>query len=93
MHGLRVNTSTARYPADEVRKIRASVKNLEIVAAEPNYIRSHYYRREFYKCQGRVNKLARVGHIQHEKLIGRLLKIKPLPSHTDIEIVKKLLNE
>lgn len=74
VHGLRVNTSTARFPADEIRKIRAAVHNLEIVAKEPNYIRSHYYRREFYKCQGRVNKLARVGHIQHKKLIEKLKK-------------------
>lgn len=92
VHGLRVNTSTARFPADEIRKIRAAVHNLEVVAKEPNYIRSHYYRREFYKCQGRVNKLARVGHSQHKKLIEKLIKIRPLPSHTDIEIVKKIID-
>ena len=92
VHGLRVNTKTARFPADEVRKIRAAVKNIEIVAKEPNYIRSHYYRREFYKCQGRVHKLARVGHTQHKKLKERLQKITPLPSHTDIEIVKKIID-
>lgn len=91
VHGLRVNTKTARFPADEVRKIRAAVKNMEIVAKEANYVRSHYYRREFYKCQGRVHKLARVGHIQHEKLKERLQKITPLPSHTDIDIVKKII--
>lgn len=93
VHGLRVNTKTARFPADEVRKIRAAVKNIEIVAKEPNYIRSHYYRREFYKCQGRVHKLARVGHTQHKKLKERLQKIAPLPSHTDIEIVKKIIDK
>ena len=91
VHGLRVNTKSARFPADEVRKIRAAVKNIEIVAKEVNYIRSHYYRREFYKCQGRVNKLARVGHSQHKKFIERLQKIKPLPSNADIEIVKKII--
>lgn len=93
VHGLRVNTKTARFPSDEVRKIRAAVKSMETVAKEPNYVRSHYYRREFYKCQGRVHKLARVGHMQHKKLKERLQKIMPLPSHTDIEIIKKIIEK
>lgn len=92
VHGLRVNTSTARYPADEVRKIRAAVKNLEIVAREPNYIRSIHYGREFYKCQGRVNKLARVGHSQHSNFMKRLDCIRPMPSLIDISIAEKIID-
>lgn len=84
VHGLRINFKEPRLPTDEVSRIRASVKNLEGLAAEGNYRTSHSYRHDFNRCMGRVNKLKRVGHNQHAGLMGRLKKIYPLPSKKDV---------
>jgi RNA-directed DNA polymerase len=70
-----------------VRRIRAAVKNVEPLAKEANYRTTHSYRHDFNRCMGRVNKLARVGHLQHKKLIRRLKSVQPLPSRRDIERV------
>ena len=85
VHGLRVDFSQPRLPPEEPRRIRASVKNLELLASTPGYRASRAYRRDFNRCLGRVNKLARVGHTQHEVLLKRMKRILPLPSHKDIE--------
>lgn len=84
VHGLRVCFKEPRLPAHEVKRLRAAVKNLEIVAKERHYRTTHAYRKDFNRCQGRVNKLARVGHNQHARLISRLKAIQPLPSKKDI---------
>lgn len=91
VHGLRVGFSTPRLPADEVRRIRAAVRNVESLAAENNYRTSHSYRHDYNRCMGRVNKLRRVGHNQHENLKRRLLLIKPLPSLKDIGRAKQMV--
>ncbi|MFQ1728295.1 reverse transcriptase family protein [Aeromonas veronii] len=88
VHGLRVNFHTPRLPSDEVGRIRASVKNVELRAATNNFRTSKAYRKAFERCLGRVHKLARVGHNAHTKLRDRLLKIQPLPSQRDIDRVK-----
>jgi RNA-directed DNA polymerase len=84
VHGLRVIFKEPRLPADEVRRIRAAVKNLEGLAAEPRYRITHAYRHDFNRCMGRVNKLSRVGHKQHSILLKRLKKIFPLPAKKDV---------
>lgn len=85
VHGLRVDFSQPRLPPEEPRKIRASVKHLELLAASPGYRASRAYRKDFNRCLGRVNKLQRVGHSQHGPLVERLQSILPLASHKDIE--------
>lgn len=85
IHGLRVCFKEPRLPASEVGRIRASVKNVERIANETNYRMSHAYRHDFNRCMGRVNKLARVKHNQHGKLVSRLNAVYPLPSKKDIE--------
>ncbi|MGN6140389.1 MAG: reverse transcriptase family protein [Ralstonia sp.] len=92
VHGLRVDFDQPRLPPDEPKRIRAAVKNLEMLAAGPGYRASHSYRRDFNRCMGRVNKLGRVGHNQHSVLLGRLRKILPLPSHMDIERIEKIID-
>lgn len=94
VHGLRVAFREPRLPSNEVRNIRSAVHNVERLAKEDLYRMSHPYRRDFNRCMGRVNKLSRVGHRQHEQLVNRLRKVVPLPSHNDIKrstrIVEKL---
>lgn len=91
VHGLRVAFKEPRLPGDEVRKIRAAVHSIELMAREPNYRTSHPYRRDFNRCMGRVNKLSRVGHQQHSTLVSRLRKVVPLPSPKDIERAIKII--
>ncbi|HFH4391975.1 reverse transcriptase family protein [Pseudomonas aeruginosa] len=91
VHGLRIGFSTPRLPSDEVRRIRAAVRNVELLAKENNYRTSHAYRHDFNRCMGRVNKLERVKHNQHQSLVRRLKDIKPLPSIRDIGRAKKML--
>lgn len=88
VHGLRVCFAEPRLPADEVRRIRAAVQSLEIVAKEKNYRQTYPYRKDFNRCMGRVNKLARVGHNQHANFVSRLHKILPLPSAREVDYVK-----
>ncbi len=94
VHGLRVSFSEPRLPSDEVRRIRAAVRNVETISSERAYRLTHAYRHDFNRCMGRVNKLARVGHNQHKPLKNRLLAVYPLPSKRDIsrsiQIVSRL---
>lgn len=91
VHGLRVGFKEPRLPADEVRRIRAAVKNIETLAQERNYKTTHSYRKDFNRCMGRVNKLKRVGHNQHAQLINRLRKVFPLPSPKDLDRVEMIV--
>jgi RNA-directed DNA polymerase len=91
VHGLRVDFDQPRLPPEEPKRIRAAVKNLELLAAGPGYRASRSYRKDFNRCMGRVNKLGRVGHSQHPILLRRLRDILPLPSHMDIERAEKLI--
>jgi len=91
VHGLRVSFSTPRLPADEVGRIRAAVRNLESLSVQPGYRTSHGYRHDYNRCMGRVNKLLRVGHNQHEPLLARLNSIKHLPSRRDVNRAKDMV--
>lgn len=93
VHGLRVGFKEPRLPSDEVRKIRAAVHSVELMAREPQYRTSHPYRHDFNRCMGRVNKLHRVGHKQHKPLVDRLKRIRPLPSQKDIERASKIVTK
>ncbi|WP_312996027.1 reverse transcriptase family protein [Achromobacter animicus] len=85
VHGLRVDYQSARLPAQEIGQIRAHVKNLESVAKAYKARTSYAYRKDFARCMGRVNKLARVGHKQHANYLKRLRAIQPLPSGNEAE--------
>lgn len=91
VHGLRVDFNQPRLPPEEPRKIRAAVHNLEKLAASPGYRASRSYRKDFNRCMGRVNKLGRVGHQQHLKMLSKLQNILPLPSHEDIQRAERLI--
>ncbi|WP_351189341.1 reverse transcriptase family protein [Shewanella sp. TB4-MNA-CIBAN-0142] len=93
VHGLRVNFKTPRLPAKEVGKIRASVKHLETFAKDSVFRTSRDYRVLFNKSLGRVNRLKRLGHIQHAPLLGRLLRIEPKPNKSDIGKAKRLVSK
>lgn len=92
VHGLRVAFKEPRLPSDEVRRIRASVRNIECLASETNYRTTHPYRKDFNRCIGRVNKLKRVNHTQYDNLVARLLRILPLPSKKDIERISEQID-
>lgn len=92
VHGLRVSFSEPRLPSDEVRRIRAAVKNIEVIAQENGYRMTHAYRHDFNKCMGRVNKLSRVSHKQHGNLVRRLVKVYPLPSKKDIDRARMIVS-
>lgn len=72
IHGLRVDYNEPRLPPDEPKKIRAAVHNLEQLSKASGYRASRAYRKDFNRCMGRVNKLIRVGHSQHENLLKKL---------------------
>lgn len=91
VHGLRVSFDTPRLPADEVGRIRAAVRNVESLAAQPGYRISHDYRHDYNRCMGRVNKLLRVKHTQHKVLLRRLNAVKPLPSRRDVNRAKDMV--
>ncbi|MEZ8504310.1 reverse transcriptase family protein [Vibrio splendidus] len=93
VHGLRVSFKTPRLPSDEVRRIRSAVQSLESLFTEPNYNTSFSYRKDYQRCVGRVNKLARVNHEKHKTLMARLKKIRPKCSEIDIKISKRVLSK
>ena len=88
VHGMRVNFSEPRYPSDEIRKLRASVHNLERLASQAGYRTTFAYRKDFNRCMGRINKLKRVQHNKHAVLLKKLKKILPLPSKTDLKRIR-----
>jgi RNA-directed DNA polymerase len=92
VHGLRITFDKPRLPAKEVGRIRAAVRRIELLAQEPNYRTSHAYRKDYNRCMGRVNKLSRVVHPQHKKLVRRLVKIRPLPSKKDLDRVDVMIS-
>lgn len=91
VHGLRVSFKSPRLPSDEIRRIRASLQALEKLSSEPAYRTSFGYRKDYFRCLGRVNKLARVKHEKHRLMMNRLKKIIPLPSEIDIKIARLVI--
>lgn len=91
VHGLRVSFKTPRLPSTEISKIRASVKNLEIVANEKGYRNSAAYKKDYNKTLGRVYKLSRIGHSQYKNLLKRVKKIHPISSEKEVLRILKFL--
>ncbi|UUC48131.1 reverse transcriptase family protein [Pseudomonas citronellolis] len=84
VHGLRVNFNSPQIPQAEVNNIRAAVKHLEVIAAQPNARTTADYRRLFERTSGRVNKLKRLGHVKYNRYRRVLKNILPLPSKKDL---------
>ena len=85
VHGLRVEFKQPRLPSKEVANIKASIHSLCQSAKEKKYRKSRGYRKEYNRCMGRTNKLARVGHIKHKEFVSKLKEVKPLPSAVDLK--------
>ncbi|KAF1699672.1 reverse transcriptase [Pseudoxanthomonas suwonensis] len=90
VHGLAVEHSVPRMPAQEYKRIRASVRALENFVTDPGFRTYNAYRRMFNTCQGRVNKLSRLKRVAHASYVNRLRRIRPLPSHRDLAWCKKV---
>ncbi|WP_215822881.1 reverse transcriptase family protein [Cobetia sp. 4B] len=93
VHGLRISFKEPRLPPEEARQIRAAVRNIEKLSKHPDYRTSNAYKKDYNKCIGRVNKLARVKHIQHKKLISRLRKVKPLPNRQAVIRARSMIRQ
>ena len=93
VHGLVVDFATPRLPSSEVSKIRASVNNIVNSATSNNFRTTFTYREQYYRCLGRVNLLARVGHNKHKVFLNKLKKVKPLPSRLDFEKVRNSIDK
>jgi len=89
VHGLRVDHNKPRLPSYEVRKIRASLNNLIGNSIKNNNKTSLAYRVEYNRCMGRINKLGRLGHEKHAVFMGRIKKVRPMPSFQDVRECKK----
>jgi len=92
VHGMRINFKEPRYPSTEVKRLRAAVHNIERLASEPGYRITFAYRKDFSRCMGRINKLKRVKHTAHAKLVVRLKNVLPLPAKVDIKRAKVMIN-
>lgn len=85
VHGILVNNKNPQIPREELMRIRAAAHQLQKLAKQPNMRTSIEYRKLYNSCVGRVNKLSRVNHPQHKKLIKIITAISPLPSKKDID--------
>lgn len=89
VHGLNVTGSSPAMPRYEAKKIRASVRQLEKLAAQKDARTEMWYRREFNRCRGRVYKLERFGkNNSFKNLFNRLEAISPQPSKKDVKYAK-----
>lgn len=88
VHGLRVSFDKPKLPQNESNNIRASVKNLENLAGLDGARTTMWFRTDYNRCMGRVNKLARVKNNKHKALVKRLKAIDPLPSLNDIKYAR-----
>lgn len=90
VHNLRVDFSTPRYDKQEYRRIKSAIHKLSDQKKELLNYRTHYfYRTDHNRCVGLANKLARVNHPSHKKLLKKLSNIRPLPNTNDLNYIKK----
>ncbi|WPP88687.1 reverse transcriptase family protein [Acinetobacter pittii] len=93
VHNLRIDFKTPRYDKEEAKKIRAAIDRLIKQRQIPNY-RSHYfYRADYNRCVGLINKIDRLRHPSSNNLLKKIRKIKPLPNPNDLEYVRKSIFE
>ncbi|MDQ9091257.1 reverse transcriptase family protein [Pseudoalteromonas haloplanktis] len=88
VHGLRVTYSSPTMAKSEMMNIKAAVHNLEMLAKTPNVRTEMWYRKDYNRCMGRVNKLSRIKSPRHKKFIQKLREIRPLPSYKDLKYSK-----
>lgn len=70
VHNLRVDFSTPRYDRQEYKRIKSAIHKLADQKNNLLNYRTHYfYRTDHNRCVGLVNKLARVNHPSHKKLL------------------------
>ena len=95
VHGLTISFKTPTYSKEEVRKIRAAVHQLQIRGTQLHETRSLSYRNDYYRVLGRVNKLSRVKHDKHERLVKilRAEDVRPRPSQFDKKSVLSRFNK
>lgn len=91
VHGLRVHLNSPRLTTLEIKQIKAAVHDLSSRAAINEFRTGFSYRTAFNRVMGRVNKLARVKHKDHKKLVKKLKDIRPLPGDKDVINTSKLL--
>ncbi|WBA58573.1 reverse transcriptase family protein [Providencia sp. 21OH12SH02B-Prov] len=91
VHGLRVDFISPRVSSDEVKRIRASLHNLNMLAKKSNSRTSAAYRKEYNRCLGRINRLGRLGHNKYPIFLESIKKIIPLPSWRDVLKTKAAL--
>jgi len=88
VHGVRVTYSKPSFSKSEMMNIKAAVHHLEVLVKTPNTRTEMWYRKDYNRCMGRVNKLARVKSPRHKKLVKKLKAIRPLPSLKDLNYSK-----
>lgn len=89
VHGLRVNFSSPRLQAKEVADIRSSVSHLRKNSARAGARTTLSYRKAYYRVMGKISKLKRVGHKQHEELLNKIKEIFPLSNKKEKEYIEK----
>ncbi|EMC7872899.1 reverse transcriptase family protein [Acinetobacter baumannii] len=93
VHNLRIDFKTPRYDKDEARKIRSAIDRLVKQKEIPNY-RSHYfYRADYNRCIGLINKINRLKHPSSKNFLKKILRIKPLPNPNDLDYVRRSIFE
>lgn len=93
VHNLRIDFNKPRYDKSETKNLRAAINRLSIQKKIPNY-RSHYfYRSDYNRCVGLINKISRVNNPCSNRFFKKIKKIKPLPNPNDLEYVRKSIFE
>lgn len=96
VHNIRVDQSKPRLDKAEVVKIKDNVSRLKEIAfdkKQPNIRTYYFYREDFNRCLGLINKLGRVNHPSYGKLNKALMKIYPIPNLSDIQYVRDSINK
>ncbi|MCL2920004.1 reverse transcriptase family protein [Shewanella litorisediminis] len=85
VHGLEVSFSKPNLPKSEVKKIRAAVHQISLLAKNKSVRRTYKYRANYHRTLGRVNKLARLENDKRDRFLKVLLStsVRPLPSGRD----------
>lgn len=96
VHNIRVDQKKPILDKDEVAKIKNNISRLKEIYGDkyqPNVRTYYFYREDFNRCVGLINKLGRVNHPSYEKLNKILLRIQPLPNLSDIKYVRESIDK
>lgn len=96
VHSLRVDQKHPRYDKREIRRIRTLIHNIQEQAKIPTYRNNYFYRKDYYRCMGTINKLSRTNQYYHRNFLKKIIKLSPLPCLKDIKnlniLIEKLEN-